>query len=34
MDAVTWRKASLSTDNGEMCVEVAVIEGWNAPYKS
>lgn len=26
MDVVKWRKASLSTENGEMCVEVAILE--------
>lgn len=26
MDAVTWRKASLSSENGAQCVEIAVIE--------
>ena len=26
MDAVTWRKASRSSENGAQCVEVAVIE--------
>jgi hypothetical protein len=30
MESLTWRKASLSSDNGEMCVEVAVVEDGDA----
>lgn len=26
MESVEWRKASLSDNNGEMCVEVALTE--------
>ena len=34
MEIVDWRKASLSSANGELCVEVAVVdnrEAVNAP---
>jgi hypothetical protein len=30
MGTVTWRKASLTSSNGEMCVEVAVLENADA----